>query len=39
MIKEMDALTDNGTWNFVRLPVGKKAIGFRWVFTLKVNPD
>ena len=27
MIKEMDALTDNGTWDLVRLPVGKKAIG------------
>ena len=39
MIEEMDALTDNGTWDLVRLPVGKKAIGCRWVFTMKVNPD
>ena len=39
MIKEMDALTDNGTWDLVRLLVGKKAIGCRWVFTVKVNPD
>ena len=39
MIKEMDALTDNGTWDLVRLPAGKKVIGCRWVFTLKVNPD
>ena len=39
MIEEMDALTDNGTWDLVRLPVGKKAIGFRWVFTVKVNPN
>ena len=23
----------------LRLPVGKKAIGCRWVFTVKVNPD
>ena len=35
----MDALTDNGTWDLVHLPSGKKAIGCRWVFTVKVNPD
>ena len=35
----MDALTDNGTWDLVRLPAGKKAISCRWVFTVKVNPD
>ena len=28
MIEEMDPLTDNGTWDFVRLLVGKKVIGF-----------
>ena len=39
MIEEMDALTDNGTWDLVRLPAGKKAIGYRWVFPVKVNPD
>ena len=39
VIKEMDALTDNGTWDLVRLPAGKKVIGCRWVFTVKVNPD
>ena len=39
MIEEMDALTDNGTWDLVRLLVGKKAIGCRWVFTVKVNLD
>ena len=32
-------LTDNGTWDLVRLPVGKKAIGYHWVFTVKVNPN
>ena len=36
---EMDALTDNDTWDLVRLPTGKKAIGCRWVFIVKVNPD
>ena len=32
MIEEMDALADNGTWDLVRLPVGKKTISCRWVF-------
>ena len=35
----MQALDDNGTWNLVQLPTGKKAIGCRWVFVVKVNPD
>ena len=39
MIKEMDALTNNGTWDLVHLFAGKKVIGCRWVFTVKVNPD
>ena len=39
MIEEMDALNGNGTWNLVYLPIGKKAIGCRWVFAVKVNPD
>ena len=34
----MNALIDNGTWDLERLPAGKKAIGRRWVFTVKVNP-
>ena len=39
MIEEMDVLTHNGTWDLVRLPTGKKAIGCRWVFILKVSSD
>ena len=39
MIEEMDALTNNDTWDLVHLAVGKKAIGYRSVFTLKVNLD
>ena len=38
MIEEMNALNDNRTWDLV-LPVGKKAIGCRWVFAMKVNLD
>ena len=29
MVEEMQALDDNGTWNLVQLPVGKKAIECR----------
>ena len=29
MIEEMDALTDNGTWDLACLPTGKKVIGYR----------
>ena len=39
MIEEKDDLTDNGTWDLVRLATEKKVIGCQWVFTLKVNPD
>ena len=39
MIEEMDVLTDNGTWDIVRLLGGKKVIDCRWVFTMKVNFD
>ena len=39
MIEAMDALIDDDTWDLVRLPIRKKAIGCRWVFTVKVNLD
>ena len=39
MIEKMDVLTDNGTWNLVRLPAKKKVICCPWVFTVKVNPN
>ena len=29
----------NGTWSLCDLPVGKKAIGCKWVFKLKRKPD
>ena len=35
----MQALDDNGTWDLVPLPTGKKAIGCRWVFVVKFNPE
>ena len=39
MIEEVDALDDNSTWDLVQLPYGKKAIGYCWVFAMKVNSD
>ena len=39
MVEEINALKDNGTWRAVYLPVGKRAIGSRWVFKVKHLPD
>ena len=39
MIEETDVLIDNGTWDLVRLPAGKKVIDCRWVFKVEVNLD
>ena len=38
MLEEMQALDDNGIWDFVHLPTGKKVIGCLWVFAVKFNP-
>lgn len=35
----MDALEISRTWDVVDLPPGKKAIGSKWVFTIKYNAD
>ena len=32
-----DALLKRGTWNLVGLPVGKSAIGCRWVYKIKTH--
>ena len=39
LVDEMQALDDNGTWDLVPLPIGKKVIGCRWVLAVKFNPD
>ena len=39
MVDEMQALDENGTWDLVPLPIGKKAIGCRWLFAVKFNLD
>ena len=38
IVDEMQTLDDNGTWDFMLLPTGKKVIGCRWVFAVKFNP-
>ena len=35
----MQVLVDNSTWDLVPLATAKKAIGCRWVFEVKFNPD
>jgi len=39
MIEEMKALEQNNTWDLVTLPPNKKAIGCKWVFSVKMNAD
>ncbi|RVX08747.1 Retrovirus-related Pol polyprotein from transposon RE1 [Vitis vinifera] len=39
MLAEICALEDNHTWKLVDLPQGKKVVGCKWVFAVKVNPD
>ena len=37
--EELRALNKNQTWEIMKLPMGKKAVGCKWVFTIKYNPD
>jgi len=36
---EMEALEKNNTWKLVTLPLGKKHVGCKWVYTLKYKAD
>ncbi|GAA0172898.1 hypothetical protein LIER_41421 [Lithospermum erythrorhizon] len=38
-VSEMRPLKDNGTWELVALPPGKRALGSRWVYKVKYNSD
>ena len=35
ILKEMESLQKNKTWELVKLPKGKKAIGCMWIFHKK----
>lgn len=39
MTSEMQALTKNNTWIFTTLPLGRKAIGCKWVYKTKFHFD
>lgn len=39
MNKELQALEDNHTWEINTLPPHKRAIGCKWLFKTKLNPD
>lgn len=39
MSKEITALEDNKTWDLEELPPGKKALGSKWVFRIKLHAD
>lgn len=39
MIEEMSALEINKTWEIVDKPSDKKAVGCRWIYTVKYRSD
>ncbi|XP_021746669.1 uncharacterized protein LOC110712514 [Chenopodium quinoa] len=39
MQKEISALENNHTWVMEKLPPGKKSLGCRWVYKVKLNSD
>ena len=39
MLEELCVIEKNGTWEFAKLPNEHRAIGLKWVYKLKRNPD
>ncbi|KAL3367917.1 hypothetical protein AABB24_009002 [Solanum stoloniferum] len=39
MDQEIQALSDNNTWEIVDLPLGKVPIGYKWVYKIKYKAD
>ena len=39
MMKELEAIKRNMSWELIVLPRNKKAISVRWVFKIKLNPS
>ena len=39
MNEEMKSLQENNTWELVDHPLGKKLVGYQWVYTAKYKED
>jgi hypothetical protein len=39
MLEEMSALEKNKTWELVELPYSNEAVGCKWIYTVKHNPE
>ena len=39
MKEELELIKRNRTWELVKLPKGKKAIGVKWVYKIKYKPN
>ena len=39
MKDELEALAKNGTWEITSLPIGKKAVGCKWIYKIKHKSD
>jgi hypothetical protein len=39
MEAEMESIQSNKTWELADLPAGHRAIGLKWVFKVKKNPE
>ncbi|CAL8151232.1 unnamed protein product [Prunus armeniaca] len=39
MNDEMQALQKNSTWELVPLPSGKRTVGYKWIYTIKLKAD
>ncbi|GFW51252.1 retrovirus-related Pol polyprotein from transposon TNT 1-94 [Trichonephila clavipes] len=39
MESEINSLSENHTWELIGLPVGAKAIVFKWIYRFKTNPE
>ena len=39
MMEEMDSLLRNDTFELTHLPEGRKVVGGRWVYTVKLGPN
>lgn len=39
MNEELKALEKNNTWEITDLPMGKKSVGCKWVYTVKYRSD